>query len=198
MPQPCPSTSSWASKGLRRNHTSPSLDAATSASVLGMGHDLAGLLRMCARYAWLIPASSGILKNTGYWTEASVVLANIVARPTTWWALKDISGMPLLRGNRQLVSSLTWRKHMRQPGNMASSETVTGLASEADCLFLLQNISGTGESESELGQHSLMNSTQRKVFQLAVSWLWHVLDWRLMSCPLVLPRTSSKHSLSMT
>ena len=33
---------------------------------------------------------------------------------------------------------------------------------------------------------------------LAVSWLWHVLDWRLRSCPLVLPRTSSKHSLSMT
>ena len=118
--------------------------------------------------------------------------------PTTWWALKDISGMPLLRGNRQLVSSLTWRKPMRQPGNMASSETFTGLASEADCLFSCQNISGTVESESEVGQHSLTNSTQRKVFQLAVSWLWHVLDWRLMSCPLVLPRTSSKHSLSMT
>ena len=63
---------------------------------------------------------------------------------------------------------------------------------------LCQNISGTGESESELGQHSLTNSTQRKVFQLAVSWLWNVLDWRLMSCPLVLPKTSSKHSLSMT
>ena len=124
-----------------------------------------------------------------------MVLENIVARPTTWWALKDISGMPLLRGNRQLVSSLTWRKPMRQPGNMASSETFTGLASEADCLFLFQNISGTGESESELGQHPLMNSTQRKVFQLAVSWLWHVLDWRLTSCPCVLPRTSSKHSL---
>ena len=31
---------------------------------------------------------------------------------------------------------------------MASSETFTGLASEADCLFLCQNISGTGESES--------------------------------------------------
>ena len=45
---------------------------------------------------------------------------------------------------------------------------------------------------------TLTNCTQRKVFQLAVSWLWHVLDWRLMSCPLVLPRTSSKHSLSMT
>ena len=51
-----------------------------------------------------------------------------------------------------------------------SSETFTGLASEADSLILFQNISGTGESESELG-HSLMNSTQRKVFQLAVSWL---------------------------
>ena len=35
-----------------------------------------------------------------------------------------------------------------------SSETFTGLASEADCLFLCQNISGTGESASELGQHS--------------------------------------------
>ena len=52
-----------------------------------------------------------------------------------------------LRGNRQLVSSLTWRKPMKQPGNMVSSETFTGLASEADCLFLCQNISGTGESE---------------------------------------------------
>ena len=41
--------------------------------------------------------------------------------------------------------------------------------------------------------NTLMNSSQRKVFQLAVSWLWHVLDWRLMSCPLVLPRTYSKH-----
>ena len=89
--------------------------------------------------AWLIPASYGILKNTGYKTEASVVLESIVARPTTWWALKDISGMPLLRGNRQLVSSLTGRKPMRQPGNMASSETFTGLASEADCLgFFLE------------------------------------------------------------
>ena len=37
---------------------------------------------------------------------------------------------------------------------MASFEIFTGLASEADCLFLCQNISGTGESESELGQHS--------------------------------------------
>ena len=98
-----------------------------------------------------------------------VVSENIVAQLTTWWALKDISGMPLLRGNRQLVSSLTWRRPMRQPGNMALSETFTGLASEADCLFLCQNISETVESESELGQHSLTNSTRRKVFQLAVS-----------------------------
>ena len=37
---------------------------------------------------------------------------------------------------------------------MASSETFTRLTSEADCLFLFQNISGTGESESDLGQHS--------------------------------------------
>ena len=49
------------------------------------------------------------------------------------------------------------------------TETFTGLASEADCLFLCQNISETVESESELGQHSLTNSTRRKVFQLAVS-----------------------------
>ena len=121
-------------------------------------------------------------------------------RSTTdpWWALKDIFGTHLPESSRQSVSSLTWRKHMRQPGNMVSSETFTGSASEADCLFLSRNISGTGESESELGQHSLTNSTQRKVFQLAVSWLWHVVDWRLMSCPLVLPRTFSKHSLSMT
>ena len=61
------------------------------------------------------------------------------------------------------------KDHTDQPGNMVSSEIFTGLASEADCLFLCQNISGTGESESELGQHSLKNSTQRKVFQLAVS-----------------------------
>ena len=40
---------------------------------------------------------------------------------------------------------------------------------EANCLFSCQNISGTGGSESELGQHSLTNSTQRKVFQLAVT-----------------------------
>ena len=82
-----------------------------------------------------------------------------------------VSGTHLPEGSRQLFSSLTWRKHMRQPGNMVSSEIFTGLASEAHCLFLCQNISGTGESESELGQHSLTNSTQRKVFQLAVSCL---------------------------
>ena len=40
-----------------------------------------------------------------------------------------------------------------------------------DCLFLSQNISGTAESESELGPHFLMNSTQRRVFQQVVSWL---------------------------
>ena len=114
------------------------------------------------------------------------------------WVLKGISGTHLPECSRQLVYSLTWRKHMRQPGNMVSSETLTGLASEADCLFLSQNISGTDVSVSELGKHSLMNSTQREVFRLAVSWLWHVLDWRLMSCYLVLPRTSSKHSLLMT
>ena len=62
---------------------------------------------------------------------------------------------------------------MRQPGNMLSSETFTVLAKEADCLFLCQNISRNGESESESGEHSLMNSTQRKVFQ---QWWWPGCD----------------------
>ena len=86
-------------------------------------------------------------------------------------SLENISVMPLRRNNRLLVFSLNWRKPMRRPGSMASSETCTRLASEADCLFSCQNTSGTAESESGLGQHSLMNSTQRKVFQLGVSWL---------------------------
>ena len=38
--------------------------------------------------------------------------------------------------------SIDLEKPMRQPGIMAASETFTGLASEADCLFLCQNISG--------------------------------------------------------
>ena len=114
---------------------------------------------------------------------------NIIAPPTTWWVLKDISEPRLPGGSRQLIFSLTWRKPMRQFGNMISSETLH---------FLYQNISRTGESESESAQHFLTNSTQRKVFQLMVSWLWHVLDWRLMSCPLVLPGTSEQHSLLMT
>ena len=103
---------------------------------------------------WSILASSGILKNPGYKTEASVVSGNIVAQLTTWWVSKDISEMPLHKGNRQLVSSLTWRRPMKQPGNTVSSETFTGKASEADCLFSCQNISGTAESKSELGPHS--------------------------------------------
>ena len=60
---------------------------------------------------------------------------SIVALRTTWWVLKDIRDA-LPRGSRQLVSSLTWRKPIRQPGNMVSSETFRGLASEAYCLFL--------------------------------------------------------------
>ena len=40
---------------------------------------------------------------------------------------------------------------MRQPGNMVSFETFTGLASEADCLFLSQNISGTAEKRVRIG-----------------------------------------------
>ena len=53
---------------------------------------------------------------------------------------------------------------------MASSETFTGLASEADCLFLCQNISGIGESESELRQHS--DSTR-----LVFCWVVVHLKW---------------------
>ena len=94
--------------------------------------------------------------------------------------------------------SLTWKRPMKQPGNMASFKTFTGLASEADCLFLCRNISGTAESESELGPYSVTNSIQRKMFQLVASLLWHALDWRSMSCHHVLPGTSSEHCSWMT
>ena len=106
--------------------------------------------------------------------------------------------MRLHKGSRQSVSSLTWRRPTRQSGNMVLFETFTGLASEADCLFLSQNISGTAESESELGPHFLTNSTQRRVFQLVVSWLWPVLDWRSMNCHPALPGTFSEHYLLTT
>ena len=108
------------------------------------------------------------------------------------------SEMPYHGNSRQLVSSLIYKRLMRQPGNMVSYMTCTGLGSEADGLFSCQNISGIAEFESESGPYSLMNSTQRKLSKLVVSWLWHDLDWRLMSCPLVLPKTSSEHSLLMT
>ena len=65
---------------------------------------------------------------------------NNVARPTTWWVLKYISRMPLHRGSRQLASSLTWKRPIKQPDNMALFETFTGLAWETDCLFLCWNI----------------------------------------------------------
>ena len=52
------------------------------------------------------------------------------------------------------------------------------LASKANCPFSFQYISGTTELESELGPHSMVKSTQRKLSQQVVSWLWHVLDWR--------------------
>ena len=51
-------------------------------------------------------------------------------------SLERYSGMPLHRNNRQLVSSLIWRKTTGLRGNMVSSVTYIGLASEADCLFL--------------------------------------------------------------
>ena len=44
-------------------------------------------------------------------------------------------------------------------------------------------------------KHSLANSTQRKMIQMVVSWLWHVLDWRLTSCLFVVAGTSSEHYL---
>ena len=147
--------------------------------------------------AWLIPASSDIFKIQET-RQASVIPGYIVAQPTTWWVLKDISGMPLHRDSRQLISSLTWKMHMKQPGNTAPFETFTGLASEADCLCLCRNITGTAESESESRSYSPTTSTQRKVFQLAMSSLWHVSDWRSMSCPHVLPGTSSEHYLWLT
>ena len=83
-----------------------------------------------------------------------MVSGSIIAQPTTWSVLKDITGTRLHKGSRQSASSLTWRKPTRQPSNMVSSETFTRSASEADCLFLSQNISETAESGSELGPHS--------------------------------------------
>ena len=76
---------------------------------------------------------------------------------------------------KQLPSCIarTWKRPMKQPGNMTSFQTFTG-------------------------PYSLANSTQRKVFQLAVSSLWHVSDWRSNSCPRVLPGTISERYLSMT
>ena len=64
--------------------------------------------------------------------------------------------------------------------------TVAGLATWWRLVFL---------SEYVIIGTTLTNFPQRKVFQLVASWLWHVLDWWLMSCPLVLPGTSSEHSL---
>ena len=84
-----------------------------------------------------------------------------------------MSGMPLHRNNKRLVSSSTWRRLMKQPGSMVSSETFTGWVSEADCLPLYQSIFATAEFESESAPHSLMNSTRKKVSQLVVYWLLH-------------------------
>ena len=75
--------------------------------------------------------------------------------------------------------------------------TYIGLGSEADCRFSCLSISETAEFGSESGKHFLMNSTQKKESQLVVSWLLHTSDWRLTSCHLLLPRTSSEHSLWM-
>ena len=46
--------------------------------------------------------------------------------------------------------------------------------------------------------HSLMNSTQKKVSQLVVYWLLHVLGCRSTSRHLISPGISSEHSLLMT
>ena len=58
-------------------------------------------------------------------------------------APKDICGTRLSRGGRQLVSSLTWRKHMRHPGNMVSSKTFTELAAEADSYLCVRISQGS-------------------------------------------------------
>ena len=80
---------------------------------------------------------------------------------------------------------------------MVSSETFTGLASGADCLFLCEYLRdrrirvrmGTTLSDEFYPEEGVLTGGV-----LAV----HILDWRLMSCPLVLPRTSSELSLLMT
>ena len=79
-------------------------------------------------------------------------------------------------------------------GKMVSSGTYIGLGSEADCRFSCLSISETAEFGFESG--TLMNSTEKES-QLVVSWLLHASDWRLKRCHLLLPRTSSEHSLWM-
>ena len=99
------------------------------------------------------------------------------------------------RKQQQLISSLICRKPMRLLGNMVLSVTYIGLGSEADCLFLWVS---HGLPKSSLRKdHTLTNFIQKKEYQLVVSWLLHALEYRL-SCPLILPWTSSEHSLLMT
>ena len=52
--------------------------------------------------------------------------------------------------------SLLWlgKRLMKQPDNMTSFVTFTGLASGADCLSLCRNISGTPKSDSKLAPYS--------------------------------------------
>ena len=78
------------------------------------------------------------------------------------WASKDISGMRLRKGNGQLVSSSTSRRPTRQTGNMASSETFTGLASEADCLFLSHGISRGPPNSGQNWDHTLWRILPRE------------------------------------
>ena len=59
--------------------------------------------------------------------------------------------MSLHRSSGQLVFSLIWKRPVKQTGNMTSFETFTGLASEADCLFLCQNISGNRRIRVRIG-----------------------------------------------
>ena len=66
-----------------------------------------------SKSAWLILASSAIFNKFGILDRSQCGLRNIVARSITWWVSKYISGIPLYRSSRQVVSSLTWRRLMR-------------------------------------------------------------------------------------
>ena len=89
-----------------------------------------------------------------------------------------------------------WKRPTRPLGNMVSSGTYIRLGSEAHCRFSRLSISETAVFGSESGTHC-DEFYPGEESQLVVSWQLHASDWRLTSCHLLLPWTSSEHSLWM-